>query len=73
MTEGFPWQRRDALAAWLAAWQQRWAGRAVARVTAGPGWLGLSLSDEPRHHLFVLALPGLTLFWDAPTPPPPPA
>ncbi|MFH1842454.1 MAG: NFACT RNA binding domain-containing protein [bacterium] len=70
MTSTLPWRQRDTLAGYLFSWRQRFAGLAIARVTAGPGWVGLTLDGEGPAFLYLLARPGANLLWDMPELPP---
>ena len=65
MTGDFPWRQRPALEKLLADWRQRLVGASVSRVTAGPGWVGLTLVGQPATFLFLIARPGAALLWDA--------
>jgi predicted ribosome quality control (RQC) complex YloA/Tae2 family protein len=68
----FPWLSRTALTALLSSWRRRLVGEVVTRVTAGPGWVGLTLGADPRAYVFLLSRPGAVLLWEAPELPPGP-
>ena len=64
-SEERPWRSYESLAGLTASWRERLAGRELFRVTAGPGWIGLSLADEEKTFLYLLNRPGALLLWDA--------
>jgi len=63
-----PWRRQHALIRLMAAWRRRLAGQVVKRVAAGPGWLGLTVTNEQQTHLQFVVRPGAVMLWDAPDP-----
>ncbi len=63
-----PWRRQAALVRLMAAWRRRLAGQVVTRVTAGPGWLGLTVTNDQQTHLQFVVRPGAVMLWDAPHP-----
>ena len=60
-----PWRRQDALESLLRCWRHSLVGRQIIRVTAGSGWLSLSVAGRERTLLYLLARPGAVLLWDA--------
>ena len=70
MTTGNPPRRdADAVAALAADWHRRFAGRTLARLAGGTGWLRPTLIDaredhRPPAHCYLLARHGAVLAWD---------
>ena len=67
------WRSPADVAALAAAWHAGLAGRRLATLAGGPGWLRLTLvddddareDDDPPAHLYLVARPGVVVLWDA--------
>ncbi len=71
LSSELPWRDRGALTDLTASWQTRLAGRALFRVSVGPGWIGLHLAGARRNGIYLVARPGAVLLWDSEGPLPP--
>jgi hypothetical protein len=56
-----PWHDHKALSDTLAHWRESWSGRALFRVSAGPGWLRLNFEGDDRAGLYLIAMPAANL------------
>ncbi len=67
-----PWRDAAVLRALAADWSRRFAGRAVARLCGGPGWIHLTFAarGDAAVHVLWTARPGATLLCDDTQPPP---
>ena len=69
------WRSPADVAALAAAWHAGLAGRRLATLAGGPGWLRLTLVDDddareddvPPAHLYLVARPGAVVLWNSDT------